>query len=144
MRLPVVRHSSGEPATVEDVFNRLLDWPRRTSWPSFWTLEEPAIDVYRQDGSIVVKAAMPEAKPEEIEASIDGNVLMLHREYQHETEEKDKEYFYKEQQHSSFTRQVELPATVDAAKATAELKDGMLTITAPVSGAAEKKIPIKA
>ncbi len=144
MKLPITKTTTREPATIEDVFARFLDRPWRR--PFFPTLmpEEPAVDVYRQNGSVVVKAAIPGAKPGEVEARVDGDVLTLTREYHEEKEEKEKNYYYKEQEYGSFTREIRLPESVDADHAEAELKDGMLTITLPVAATPEKKgIPIK-
>jgi HSP20 family protein len=135
MRLPVLK-TTQTPATLDELFNRFLD--REWRFP-FATPDEPAVDVYRQNGTVVVKAAMPGAKPEEIEASIEGDTLTLRRTYEEAKEEKDKSYFYKEQRSGSFYRQIQLPEAVESAKAEAELKDGMLTIKAPVTAAAEAK-----
>jgi HSP20 family protein len=48
-----------------------------------------------------------------------------------ETEEKKKDYHRQEIRYGAFQRTVSLPAEVDAAKAAAELKDGILRITLP-------------
>lgn len=140
MKLPVLR-TTQTPATIDDLFNRFFDREWRFPFPA--APEEPAVDVYRQNGTVVVKAAMPGAKPEEIEASIDGDMLTLRRTYEEAKEEKDKSYYYKEQRAGSFFRQVQLPEPVDSDKTEAQLKDGMLTIKAPVAAtAATKQIKI--
>ena len=136
MKLPVLR-TAATPATFDDMFSRIFD--REWRLPFLALPDEPAIDVYRQNGTVVVKAAMPGAKPAEIEASIDGDMLTLRRTYEEAKEEKDKSYYYKEQRAGSFFRQVQLPEAVETDKAQADLKDGMLTIKAPVAAAAATK-----
>ncbi len=53
-------------------------------------------------------------------------------------------YFYQECYWGPFSRSVILPIDVDAEKALAELKDGVLTVTLPKSEKVKiKKIPVK-
>ena len=137
MRLPMLK-TMQTPATVDDMFNRFLD--RDWRFPFFSIMmNEPAVDVYQQDGTVVIKAAMPGAKPEEIQASIEGDVLTLRRTHEEGQEAKGKHYFYQEQASGSFYREVRLPEAVDTDKAEADLKDGMLTIKAPVAAASTRK-----
>lgn len=129
--------------TLEDLIGRVFDRTWRAPLLSTFTLEEPPVDMYQENGMIVVKAAIPGAKLEEISVSLDGDVLTLRREARAEKEEQEKDY-YKEQQCSSFVRRIPLPEPVDSGKAEAELKDGMLIIMLPRSAqAATKQIPIK-
>lgn len=138
MKLPMLKPTH-TPATMDDLFTRFFDRDWRFPFLASATVGEPAVDVYRQNGTVVVKAAMPGAKPEEIQASIEGDTLTLRRTYEEATEEKDKDYYYKEQRSGSFYRQIALPDAVDSGKAEAELKDGMLTIKAPVAASAASK-----
>ncbi|HLG73060.1 MAG TPA: Hsp20/alpha crystallin family protein [Chloroflexota bacterium] len=139
MTLPMLKKAP-MTATMDDLFNQFFD--RQWRFPFMTMPAEPAVDVFRQNGTVVVKAAMPGAKPDEIEASVEGDILTLRRTYDEATEEKDKTYFYKEQRTGSFYRQIQLPEAVEAGKVEAELKDGMLTLKAPVATAAATK-PIK-
>jgi HSP20 family protein len=54
-----------------------------------------------------------------------------------ETEEKKKDYHRQEIRYGVFQRTVSLPAEVDPAKASAELKNGMLKITLPKAAQAK-------
>lgn len=122
---------------MDELWNRFFD--REWRIPFVTMPDEPAVDVFRQNGSVVVKAAMPGAKPEEVEATVEGDILTLRRTYEETKEEKEKTYYYKEQRSGSFFRQIQLPEAVEPGKVEAELKDGMLTITAPVAAAAASK-----
>jgi hypothetical protein len=64
-----------------------------------------------------------------------------------EQEEKGKNWFRREQSYGSFHRTIELPAGVDAGKAKAQFKKGVLTFTAPKrpeEQARRKTVPIQA
>ena len=147
MALPAKR----EPTTLPELFDRLSDWrwPFARPWPDLWravgTSEMPAVDMFKENGNIVVKAQIPGAKPDEIDASIDDDVLTIRRQHKEEKEEKDKDYYYKEQRSESFVRELQLPERVDQSKTQADLKDGMLTIKMVPAGPSPSasKITIK-
>jgi HSP20 family protein len=142
MKLPVLK-AARTPTTMDDLLSRVVDREWHLPFLPSAAVDEPAVDVYRQNGTLVVKAAMPGAKPEEIQASIEGDLLTLRRTYEEAKEEKEKDYYYKEQRSGSFYRQVQLPDAVDADKIEAHLKDGVLTVIAPVSSTiAAKQIKI--
>ncbi len=60
-------------------------------------------------------------------------MLNVRGESKKETEEKKKNYYRQEIRYGSFARAVRLPAEVDADKAAADLKNGMLKVTLPKS-----------
>jgi HSP20 family protein len=121
-----------EATTLPELFDRLADWrwPLRRPFMDA-VLEDaqmPPVDMFKEDGKLVVKVALPGAKPEEIEATVEDDVVRIRREYKEEKEEKQKDYYYKEQRSGSFSRELRLPERVEASTAEAELKDGELTI----------------
>jgi HSP20 family protein len=61
------------------------------------------IDMYETKDEVVVKAALPGIKPEEVEVSITGNTLTLKGESKEENEVKEKDYIRKERRYGSFT-----------------------------------------
>jgi len=97
----------------------------------------PAIDMYQTDDEIVVKAALPGIKTDEVQINITGEVLTLKGEMKHEEEKtsspqgKEKAWHIREQRYGSFERSVVLPTDVVADKAKAEFENGILTITLP-------------
>lgn len=140
-----------QPGTLPELFDRFSEWrwPFTRTWPEVWrTFGEtlPAVDMFREDGTIVVKAELPGATPDEVEASVDGDVLTIKRQHKEDKEEKEKSYYYKEQRSESFVRQLQLPEHVDNVKTEATLKDGVLTIKLTPTGpaAARQKIDITA
>ena len=78
---------------------------------------------------------------------LQDDVLVLRGEKKSEQEEQGKNWFRREQSYGSFHRAVELPAGVDASKAKAQFKKGVLTFTAPKrpeEQARRKTVPIQA
>ena len=90
-----------------------------------------AIDVYETKDDVVVKAALPGAKPEEVDVTITGNTLNISGESKEESETKDKNCVRKELRYGSFSRTVTLPNGLKADKAEALFENGMLTLKIP-------------
>ena len=91
----------------------------------------PAIDLYQTDNDVVVKAALPGLKTEDVQISITGDVLTLKGEFKQNNEVKEATYHIKEQRYGSFERSVMLPIEVQSDKAKAEFENGILTVTLP-------------
>lgn len=120
-----------EMMSLRDAMDRLFDdaFTRPLSLRGGWSV--PAIDMYQTDDEVVVKAALPGIKAEEVQINITGDVLTLKGEVRHEEEKKEKAWHIREQRFGSFERSVALPTAVVADKAKAEFENGILTITLP-------------
>ena len=105
----------------------------------------PAIDLYQDNDNVVVKAALPGLKAEDVEISVTGDTLSLRGEYKQESEKKDATYHIREQRYGAFDRTIRLPSEVQTNKAEANFEDGILTITLPKAETVKPKmINIKA
>jgi HSP20 family protein len=93
----------------------------------------PKIDVKDAKGAIVVKAELPGVKEEDINVEILDGVMTISGEKKDEIEEKDesKGYYYKESHTGAFSRSFSLPSDISADEASAEMANGVLTITMP-------------
>ena len=91
----------------------------------------PAIDLYQTDNDVVVKAALPCLKVDDVLISITGDVLTLKGEFKQNNEVKEATYHIKEQRFGSFERSVMLPTDVQSDKAKADFENGILTVTLP-------------
>ncbi|MGQ3686367.1 MAG: Hsp20/alpha crystallin family protein [Candidatus Loosdrechtia sp.] len=89
----------------------------------------PAIDLSETADNVIVKAEVPGVDPKEIDISIQGNTLAIKGEKKEEKEEKGKTFYRMERLCGSFLRSIDLPASVDPNKVTAEYKNGVLEIT---------------
>jgi HSP20 family protein len=134
-----------EMMSLRDAMDRLFDdaFTRPLSLRDGWSV--PAIDMYQTDDEIVVKAAMPGIKADEVQINVTGEVLTLKGEVKHEEEKQEKAWHIREQRFGSFERSVVLPTDVVADKAKADFENGILTITLPKAEEVKPKaISIKA
>ncbi len=133
-----------EPArdmmTLREAMDRLFDdaFTRPLSMAgNSWSV--PAVDMYQTDNEIVVKAALPGIKAEEVQINITGDVLTLKGEVKQSEEVKEKAYHIHEQRWGAFERTIILPANVVADKAKADFENGILSITLPKAEEAKPK-----
>jgi HSP20 family protein len=113
----------------EDVFR---DFFRRPMLEEREVLE-PAVDVAESDGEVVVKMEVPGVEKDQLHLTVSDDHLTVRGETRKESEEKRKNYYRQEIHYGAFQRSVPLPVEVDAAKAHAELKNGVLKIALPKS-----------
>lgn len=99
----------------------------------------PAVDVYETKDEVVVEAPLAGISPEDVEISIENDILTIKGETKKESEVDDKNYYRKEIRSGSFFRSVSLPSHVVSDKAEAESKEGMLKITIPKAPEAKPK-----
>ena len=89
------------------------------------------VDV-RQDGEdLLVTANVPGLAKDDIDISVENEVLTISGEYKNENDEKKGDYHVRERQYGKFSRSFRLPNTADSDKVAAELKNGVLTLTFP-------------
>jgi len=102
-----------------------------------------ALDVSQTDTTVIVHAELPGVDPKEIEVTVTGDRLTISGEKKETIERKDHDVFHREVKYGSFSRTVQLPATVDPQEVSADYANGVLTVTlkkTPNSSA--RKIPI--
>ncbi|MCF6157148.1 MAG: Hsp20/alpha crystallin family protein [wastewater metagenome] len=87
------------------------------------------VDFVETADKIIVKAEVPGIEPKEIDISIHDNILLIKGEKKDEKEEKGKNFYRMERRYGSFSRSIDLPASVDINKVTAECKNGILEIS---------------
>lgn len=105
----------------------------------------PAIDLYQNNDEVVVKAALPGLKADDVQISVTADVLTLRGEFKQENEQKNATYHIREQRYGSFERSVMLPSDVQTDKAKADFENGILTVTLPKAESVKPKtINIKA
>jgi HSP20 family protein len=143
----------GELAEMERRMDEAMRYPiimRRH--PSFWwrvPSDEmawlPPLEMYEKGDKIVVRAEIPGMKEEEIDISVEDNILTVKGEREAESEVKDEDYYRCELSYGRFSRSVALPSKVQAEKVDASYDNGILEITLPkVPEAKPKKIAVKA
>jgi HSP20 family protein len=94
---------------------------------------EPAADVYETDDEVVVQVEMAGIPEPQIEIELDGRTLTLRGERKPLPGRPRRRYSQLEISHGWFQRSLELPSDVNAAKAEATYRDGILEISLPKS-----------
>ncbi len=88
----------------------------------------PAVDVFEDKDALVLRAELPGVKREDIDVSVDSNVLTLKGERKLEREEDGQRYHRVERTYGTFVRQFQLPSNVDPNAIDAKLDEGILTL----------------
>ena len=89
------------------------------------------LDVSRKGEDIVIRASMPGVSPDDIQVSIEDNLLTIKGHTAEEHQEGDAVYLMRERRTGSFHRALRLPDSVDADKVQPLYEHGVLTITVP-------------
>jgi HSP20 family protein len=100
------------------------EWALGGSWA-------PAVDIYEQDGNIVMKAELPGVDPKAVDIRLENNTLTLRGERKLDKEVKEDNYHRVERAYGTFSRSFTLPTVVDQGNIKAEYKDGVLKLTLP-------------
>ena len=134
--------------TLQDEMNRLFsgsysrggnqDEVLRGAW-------SPSVDIFENKNEIVLEAELPGMTADDVNISIENNVLTLHGERKFEKKDDGDNFHRVERSYGSFTRSFTLPPTVSSENANAEFENGVLRLTlAKREEAKPRRIEIKA
>jgi HSP20 family protein len=112
----------------EDSFVSPLSW--RTIGGGNDTLT-PAIDVHETADEIVVTAALPGMKADDVEITMTGQTLTMRGEFKADDKIEKDQYLYRERRFGSFSRTLQLPVRVEGDRAQADFTDGVLRLSIP-------------
>ena len=105
----------------------------------------PQVDIFENKNEIVIEAELPGMKAEDVNISIENNILTLHGERKFEKKDEQDNFHRVERSYGSFTRSFTLPPTVSSENANAEFENGVLRLTlAKREEAKPRRIEIKA
>jgi HSP20 family protein len=96
----------------------------------------PPLDISENKAELVVVAALPGVKKENVKISLEKGVLSIGGTREEGTLSGDTRGLLREQRKGKFTRTVRLPYEVNPANVSAELSDGLLRIVLPKAEAA--------
>jgi HSP20 family protein len=89
------------------------------------------IDVYQTDDEVVIKSTIAGVKPEDLDVSINNDMITIRGERKQDEEISPENYYYQECYWGPFSRSVILPVEIVADKAEAIMKNGILTLKLP-------------
>jgi len=110
---------------------------------SGWDREgfHPRTDVRETDDAVLVTAEIPGLEEKDFELNLTEGLLTLKGEKRHEHEEKGEGAVHRvERGYGSFQRTIQLPCEVVAENATAEYRNGVLTVTLPKAPSAQRPV----
>jgi Molecular chaperone (small heat shock protein) len=124
----------GELVTLRDAMGRLFEdsFVSPLTWRQLdGEMLNPAIDVHQTVDEIIVSAALPGVKAEDVDITITGQTLSVRGEFKADEKVERDQYLYRERRYGTFHRQVELPVRVQGDATTATFEDGVLTLRIP-------------
>jgi HSP20 family protein len=108
-----------------------------SAFPS-WSLL--AGEIEETDKEIVVRVEVPGVEKEDCQVTIDGNILYIKGEKRFERATSDSTYHVTERAYGLFERAIPLPGEVDADRAEAGQKNGVLTVRLPKLGGEKGRV----
>lgn len=101
----------------------------------------PAVDAYRRDDRLVLHVDIPGVAFDSLDVQVDANTLTITAERTYAPEPGDR-VLLSERPFGRFERRFRLAEPVDASAVTAELLDGVLTVTLPLGTASTARVPV--
>lgn len=122
----------GELLSLRHAMDRLFD--ETLFRPLTGSDEDPRampLDIYTTADALVIEAALPGVKPEDVEISVLGDTLTLTATSSSERAENGNDYLYREVRRGRTSRTVALPSGLRTAEASATFENGMLHLSIP-------------
>lgn len=91
----------------------------------------PAIDVSETSNAFIVEAAVPGLKADDLNVSVENNVLTISGEIRQEAESGERNYHRIERRYGKFQRVLTLPNTVKVDAINASMTNGVLRLEIP-------------
>ena len=133
--MSLARRSSpfGELLSLRQAMDRLFEDSYVRPGGGYSGAEEQPLplDVLATDDALIVRAALPGVKPDDVEITLTGDMLAITGEFRDEREQKGEQYLFQELRRGRFTRSVSLPSDLDRDGATASFENGLLTLRIP-------------
>jgi HSP20 family protein len=100
---------------------------------------KPAIELAEKDNRFEIKVNVAGVDPKDLKVEVTGEDLLVRGETKTEKKEEKGEVYTSEFHSGSLFRSIHLPKKVDAENVKAEIKNGLLTITAPIAEEAKTR-----
>lgn len=124
-----------EKPTEQDDFSQLATTSTPINNEQEWLGEDVegqlSVDVYQDKDNIIIKSTIAGVKPEDIDISLQNDLLTIKGKREADITIKQEDYFYQECYWGSFSRSIILPVEVKIEETKAELKNGILTVILP-------------
>ncbi len=132
--MTMIRRSSpfGELLSLRQAMDRLFEDSYVRPRGALDTDDQPlALDVYSTPDAVVVEAALPGVKPDDVDVSVLGDRLTISATSREEKSTEEEGYSYREIRRGNFSRSLSLPTDVNADAASATFENGLLRLSIP-------------
>ena len=137
----IVRFNAMDPISIFDEFDRMMRRPLVPTMNRTWNV---AVDVSENEDAYMVKATLPGIDIDELDITLEDNVLTLKGEFKSDEEREGERYHVRERQFGSFSRAIRFPVAVNGESVDAMYKDGILHLNVPKAEEVKpKKIAVK-
>ncbi len=143
--MTLIRRTSpfGEFLSLRHAMDRLMDDALFRPSNGSENVRGMPLDVYSTDDALVVEAALPGVKPENVDISVLGDTLTLTATTGEKRSSDEGGYHVQEVRRGRFSRTVTLPSGVKADAASATFENGLLRLAIPRAEQAKpRQIPI--
>ena len=155
--VPVKQAEAKQPAApfdwlrqeVDHLFDEFFHHQQRRmfDWPTLGAQRVPSVDLDDKGGEFCLTAELPGFEVKDVTLEIKDGSLRIAANREDSKEERSDTMLLRERRSGSIERLVPLPQAVEMDKATASLKEGVLTVTLPKKAEvapAAQQIPIQA
>ena len=104
---------------LDSFFGRAIDAPASVRFN---------VDIHQDGDDLVVEADVPGLTRDDLEITVEDNVLTIGGEYKNAAEDKQDGYYVRERRDGKFERSWALPNTADGENVSATLSNGVLTL----------------
>jgi HSP20 family protein len=137
-----------EIAEMSSWMDRFFDLPSLRDFPTarFSANLTLPVDIYEKEGNLVIKAAVPGVSEEDLDISIQDNVLTIRGETREEDVSENGRVYRREYNYGTFTRSLRLPNNIHVDQPEADFDKGFVTISFPIREEDKPeslKVPIK-
>lgn len=103
------------------------------------------VDVFQDDETIIIQSTIAGVSPDDLDVSITNDMVTIRGERRQQYTVDQEDYFYQECYWGTFSRSIILPVEIDADRAEAKIKNGILTVRIPKANTAvTRKLKVKA
>ncbi len=128
---------------IDRLFSQIFDEFSVPIYPRSWK-RVPYVDISETEDYIYVHAEIPGIQPEDLDISIQHDVLEIKGIIKREWSEEYEGYRRVERHYGSFSRKIPLPCPVEIDKVRATYKNGILEIEMPkLTKEPKRRIPIE-
>lgn len=127
------RNPFQEALTLQEAMNQLFEnsYVRPGSAQRANEQFVPAMDISETEQAYIVEAAVPGLKPEDLNVTVENNVLYVSGEIRQEKTAEDQSYHRVERRFGKFQRSLTLPNTVKFNDISATMNNGILRLEIP-------------